>query len=130
MLTIATLPWDANRSTKSISRKYTEEGEEKLYRGNRRELTAHFRFVCLTDRQRTFTERAIEQDKIKAARPSYASCIEAYRIDGPMILVGLDTMVVGNIDHLAAWCETANVKSLHCDPIRTQIARTVEALVT
>src|SRR5690606_41624298 len=130
MLTFATLLWDANRSSKSFSRMYTEEWVEKLYRGFRRNLTVPFRFVCLTDWQRTFTERAIEQDRIKAARPSYASCIEAYRIDGPMILVGRDTMVVGNIDHLAAWCETANVKSLHCDPIRTQIARTVEALVT
>jgi len=129
MLTVATLLWDANRLSKSFSRMYTEEWVEKLYRGFHRNLAAPFRFVCLTDRQRTFAERAIEQDRIKAVRPSYASCIEAYRIEGPMILVGLDTMIIRNVDHLAAWCETAKVQALPRDPYRPQVACNGVALV-
>ncbi len=32
--------------------------------------------------------------------------IEPFQLEGPLIVVGLDTVVVGNIDALADWCET------------------------
>lgn len=103
MLTVATLLWDANRSSYDFSSMYDESWVEKLYRGFRRNLTHKFRFVCFTDRPRQFAE-PIEQASLRERRPSYASCIEPYRLGVPMILVGLDTVITGDVNHLAAHC--------------------------
>ncbi|MBN7777774.1 hypothetical protein JYP49_14330 [Nitratireductor aquimarinus] len=128
MLTVCTLLWDANRQSRDFSRMYDEEWVHKLYRGFCRNLTVPFRFVCFTDRPRIF-DPGIEQDAILARCPDYGACIEAYRTEGPMILAGLDTVAVGNIDHLAAWCETAKVQALPRDPYRPHIACNGVALV-
>lgn len=101
MIVVATLLWDANRGSKGFSSMYDESWVEKLYRGFKRNLSHEFTFVCFTDRRRTFAE-PIDQARLKDNPPTYASCIEPYRLDVPMILVGLDTIVVGSIDHLAA----------------------------
>ncbi|MEJ8571245.1 hypothetical protein [Microbaculum marinum] len=103
MLHVVTLLWDANDASLSFSRCYDETWVEKLYRGFARNLTVPFRFVCFTERDRWF-HAPIEQERIESRPIGYGACIEPYRLDVPMILVGLDTVITGNIDHLAGHC--------------------------
>lgn len=105
MINIVTLFWDPNVKSHGFSRVYSEEWVEKLYRGFARNLTEPFRFICYTDRERDFSE-PIEQEAIEMSRPDYGCCIEPYKLGRPMILVGLDTVITGNIDHLAKYCMT------------------------
>lgn len=128
MLTVATLFWQHNNQSKSFSQCYDEGWVEKLYRGFARNLTSPFRFVCFTDRDRVFSE-PIEQERIRDPEPSYATCIEPYRLGGPMILVGLDTVVTGNIDHLANYCDKARWLGLPRDPYKPRIACNGVALI-
>jgi hypothetical protein len=114
MITIATLLWDATPESFSFSRCYTDEWVEKLYAGFRRNLTLPFRFVCFTDRARIFSP-GIETQWLEG-EPSYASCIEPYKLGEPMILVGLDTIVVGNCDHLAAYAIGGKKLAVPRDP--------------
>lgn len=116
MITIATLLWDANSASHSFSQAYDETWVEKLYRGFARNLSQPFRFVCYTDRPRTFAE-PIEQAQI-VGEPSYASCIQPYELGAPTILVGLDTVVCGNIDHLAGYALGRPTLALPRDPYR------------
>lgn len=115
VLTVATLLWEANAGSQSFSRIYDERWVERLYRGFARNLSVPFRFVCYTDRPRSFIE-PIGQRHIRSAVPGYADCIQPYEIDGPMILVGLDTIVCGDIDHLADYCQTGERIALPLDP--------------
>ena len=115
MITVATLLWESNRHSRDFSSMYSEAWVEKLYRGFARNLTQPFRFVCYTDRPRTFRE-PIVQARIASAEPSYADCIQPYEMGEPMILVGLDTVICGNIDHLADYCLTGDVIALPVDP--------------
>lgn len=128
MLTVVAPLFDANRHSFHFSRCYDETWVEKLYRGFARNLTRPFRFVCFTERERTFSE-PIGQERFSMPHPSYAAGIEIYRIEGPMIIVGLDTVIVGNIDHLADWCEASDVLGLPRDPYRPAIACNGVALV-
>ena len=114
MITVATLFWQANAASFDFSRGYDETWVEKLYRGFARNLTLPFRFVCFTDRPRDFCE-PIEQEPIRG-RLDYSACIEPYRLGEPMILVGLDTVVTGNCDHLAAYCLDAQRLAVPLDP--------------
>lgn len=127
MITVATLLWDPNGDSLPFSRMYDETWVERLYRGFARNLTRPFRFVCFTDRPRGFVEpicqRAID------GRPGYASCIQPYRLDEPMILVGLDTVVTGNCDHLADYCLAAGAVALPRDPYALHQACNGVALV-
>ena len=115
MLTVATLLWDANPTSFAFSRQYTEAWVERLYRGFARNLTRPFRFVCFTERPRTFAE-PIHQMVALPERPNYGDCILPYVLGEPMILVGLDTIVCGNIDHLADHCFAADKIALPRDP--------------
>lgn len=105
-LHIVALLWDANKHSAKFSSMYDESWVEKLYRSFARNLTAPFKFVCFVDRPRQFNE-PIEQELIADYKvPRYAALIEPFKLNVPMILVGLDTMVVDNIDHLAQYCMT------------------------
>lgn len=128
MITVATLFWSPNRHSKSFSSAYSEEWVEKLYRGFARNLTQPFRFICYVDRPRTFAE-PIHQLRLKSDEPSYADCIQPYELGCPMILVGLDTIVTGNIDHLAEYCLSADVIALPRDPYKPSRACNGVALV-
>lgn len=128
MITIATLLWDANRNSKGFSSMYDESWVEKLYRGCARNLTVPFRFVCFSDRARCFDE-PIEIEYLTDPEPSYATLIEAYELGEPMILMGLDTVITGNIDHLAEHCREADRQALPRDPYKPQIACNGVALV-
>lgn len=120
MLTVCTLLWQPNAASRSFSTMYDEGWVEKLHRGFRRNLTIPFRFICFTDRRRKFAEPDIEQERIRAESPDYSTCIEPYRLGVPMVLVGLDTVVVGNCDKLAEYCLSASRPAFPVDPYRPQ----------
>lgn len=128
MLTVATLLWEPNAASRSFSRMYDERWVVRLLNGFWRNLTHEFRFVLFTDRDRDLPS-CIEQRRIRAETPDYGTCIEPYALGEPMILVGLDTLVVGNIDHLADSCLTRKDLGLPRDPYRKSQACNGVALV-
>jgi hypothetical protein len=128
VLTIATLFWQANDRSFPFSRQYDEAWVEKLYRGFARNLTRPFQFVCYSERRRTYRE-PIRQVVSLPDRPTYSDCITPYEIGQPMILVGLDTVVTGNIDHLADHCLKAERIALPRDPYHPSRACNGVALV-
>lgn len=116
MLTVASLLWEPNNTSQSFSCCYSEAWVTRLHGGFARNLTVPWRFVLFTDRTRPNLPATIKQERIRSASPDYGTCIEPYRYGVPMILVGLDTIVTGNIDHLAAYCFTADKIALPRDP--------------
>ena len=128
LITIATLFWQANAKSRDFSAMYDEAWVERLYRGFARNLTRPFQFVCYVDRPRQFAE-PIDQRQINSGAPGYADCIQPYEMGVPMILVGLDTIVTGNIDHLADYCLTADTVALPRDPYQLSRACNGVALV-
>lgn len=128
MITIATLLWSPNKHSLPFSRHYTESDVEKLYRGFARNLSLPFRFVCFTEKPRRFCED-IEQERLSASEPTYSACIEPYRLNEPMILAGLDTIVVGNCDHLAAYAIGASKLAVPRDPFFPQTVCNGVALI-
>ncbi|MEO3387327.1 hypothetical protein [Mesorhizobium sp. CAU 1741] len=129
MLTVCTLLWDANDKSKSFSQIYDESWVEKLYRGFARNLTVQFRFVCYTDRARKMDSAITRMVVPGLGSGGYADCIKPYEMGVPMILVGLDTVVTGNCDHLAAYCTTADRFALPRDPYKPARACNGVALV-
>ncbi len=127
-LVVATCLWDANRNTKDFSLGYTEDWVEKLYRGFQRNLSVPFRFVVFTDKDRTFCD-GVNQERLGSPEPDYGSFTEPYRLNDPMILVGLDTIVVGNIDHMAEYCLTADKIALPRNPYKPEQSINGVALV-
>ncbi len=100
---IACTLWDPNEASFDFSRMYDETWVEKLYRGVARNLGMPFDFVCFSDIPRDYTERAIEHAPLLRTPPDYRCCIEPYLLGAPMILMGLDTVITGHIDHLAEY---------------------------
>lgn len=115
MITIATCFWTANRHSVPSSRCYTPEWVNKLAAGFRRNLTVPHRFVVLTDKPYDFA-KGIEQERLSSTEPDWSSMVEPFRIEGPLIVAGLDTIIRDNIDHLAHWCETATCIALPKSP--------------
>lgn len=117
MLTVATMLWQPNGRSQSFSRCYTPEWVDKLYRGFARNLSEPFRFVCFVDREYDFAE-PVEQLPILADKPWYGCYIEPFRLPGPMVLVGLDTVVTGCCGDLARYCHKGVKVALPLDPYR------------
>lgn len=115
MITIASLLWDANEHSQHFSKMYDESWVIKLYDGFARNLKVNWRFVLFTDRLRKLPD-GIWQERIRAEKPDYSTCIEPFRYGIPMILCGLDTVIVGNCDHLANYCLTHDRLALPRDP--------------
>lgn len=113
----ATMIWDANGASKSFSSMYNEEWIEKLYRGFERNTTYDFEFHLWTDRDRDVGVPVV-QHRIKADPPTYAAYIEPFALGAPMILVGLDTVITGNVDPLVNYCFSDNPVALPLDPYR------------
>ena len=116
MITIATVLWAPNAKSQPFSTVYTERWAEKLYRNFAKHLTRPFRFVVFTDRPRTFAEPGIEQAALTAEVPDYGCCIEPFALGVPSIIVGLDTVVTGNIDHLVEYCLNEKALALPRSP--------------
>lgn len=115
MLNVACCLWDANEHSRHFSRGYDESWANKLYAGFQKHLTRPFRFVVFTDRERQFAP-GIEQERLWMNPPHYGACTEPFRTDEPTIFCGLDTIVVGNIDHLADYALTAAKPAIPRDP--------------
>lgn len=94
---------------------YDESWVEKLYAGFARNLTRPFEFILYTDRLREYAA-PVTQVLLPEGEPNYGWCILPYGLGRPMILVGLDTVVTGNIDHLADYCLTADQIACPLDP--------------
>lgn len=94
---------------------YDESWVVKLYNGFARNLAQEWRFVLFTDRPRNLPAE-IKQEMIRAEVPDYGACIEPFRYGCPMILCGLDTVIVGSVDHMAYYCQTHDKLALPVDP--------------
>lgn len=101
MITIATLLWSPNKASLPFSRHYTEADVRKLYYGCTRNLSVPFRFVVFVDRYRKLPPD-IDQELIEGV-PDYGACMQPFRMNEPMILMGLDTVIVGSMDSFAAY---------------------------
>lgn len=117
MITVATLLWDANEYSRPFSRCYDETWVEKLCAGFTRHLTMPCRFVVFTDRERVFSD-GIVQMLLSSSKPHYGHCIEPFKLNEPMIVAGLDTIITGSIDHLANYCFKADRIALPRDPFQ------------
>lgn len=129
MLHVVTCLWKANTASREFSRCYDESWVIKLYRGVTRNLTRPFRFVLFTDEIRNELPLNIVQRPLTTRPITYGSFTEPYKLGEPMILMGLDTVIVGNIDHLAHYCLTANDVALPRDPYAPKRACNGVALV-
>lgn len=107
---------------------YDESWVTRILHGTSRNLSLPFRFVLFTDRERDFPPEVI-QIRMRAEHPTYADCIEPYSLNEPMILMGLDTVITGPINHLAEYCLTADRIALPRDPYRPEICCNGVALV-
>lgn len=116
MINIACAYWDSNRLSKQFSRHYTEADVCALYRGFAKHLTVPFRFICWSEKERDYAEPAIEQRRLVDAQPSYGSITQCYELNEPTIMVGLDTVIVGNLDHIAAYCLGGSKPAVPRDP--------------
>lgn len=115
LITVATCFWSPNRHSAAASRCYTPEWVDKLARGFRRHLTTPHRFVVLTDKPYEFAD-GVEQERLSTDEPDWSSMIEPLRIEGPLIVAGLDTIVLRNIDRFAHWCGHADKIALPRSP--------------
>lgn len=107
---------------------YDETWADKLYRGVQRNLSMPFRFVCFVDQRRYFREN-IEQMPLRFPQFDYSCFSEPYRLGKPMILMGLDTVITGDIHRLAEYCLTSDTMALPRDPNHPEIACNGVALV-
>lgn len=128
MLVVACALWDANAKSQPFSRCYDNSWVEKLYRGFKRNLTREFRFVCFTDRHREFKE-PIEQERLLAKSPDYGCLIEPFKLDVATIICGLDTVIVGNLDHFADYCLNETKIALPRNPYKPEESINAVALV-
>lgn len=127
MITIGCALWEPNEASFSFSRCYDRTWVERLYRGFARNLTQPFRFVCFTEWPRKFCE-PIDQEPLHPPY-NYTACLQPYRLGVPMILVGLDTIVTGNVDHLADYCLSDGRLAVPRDPYDPRVMCNGVALV-
>lgn len=116
MIHVACCLWDANDLSVHFSRDYDASWVEKLYRGFKRNLTVPFRFICYTDWARNFREPIGEVVNGTLGQNGYGDMIRPFELNEPMILVGLDTVITGNIDHMAEWCLSARQIAMPIHP--------------
>lgn len=128
MLNVVTCLWDANEHSFPFSRCYDESWVTRLCAGFDRHLTRPFRFVLFTDRRRDLPADIV-QKQLSTTKPDYGHFVEPYQLDAAMILVGLDTVVTGPLDHLADYCLRADMIALPRDPYAPHWACNGVALV-
>lgn len=135
-IAVATCLWDANRHSERFSSRYDESWVEKLISGFARNLSAPFEFVLFTDRKREIVPPypprelvKVSQILLSAKEPDYGSFTEPYRLNRPMILVGLDTVIVGDVTPLAEYCLRAPRVTLPRDPYKPERSINGVALV-
>jgi len=115
-LTVATCFWTPNEHSVEASRCYTTEWVDRLARSFRKHLTLPHRFVVFTDKRYAFRADPVVQYLLRSDTPDWSSMIEPFQLNTPSIIVGLDTVVTGNIDHLARYCLEAETLALPRSP--------------
>jgi hypothetical protein len=118
VITISTVLFDANDLSPAWAR-YDESWVDKLYRGCARNLTMPFRFVCFTERERTFSEPVETKPlsrRVGVVPDWRTALIEPFQLGEPGIIFGLDTVVTGSLDAMAAHCLTASRIAVPRDP--------------
>ena len=103
-ITVATCFWEPNVTSYDFSRAYTTQWVEKLFTGFRDKLSRPMKFVVFTDKIRQYSTPLIEQRLLETNPPSYAAMLEPFKLNEPMIVVGLDTIVTGSCDEMADYC--------------------------
>lgn len=103
-ITVATCFWTPNSGSYEFSRMYDETWVEKLFAGFRDKLSRPMKFVVFTDKLREYSTPLIEQRLLETDPPGYAAMLEPLKLNEPMILVGLDTIVTGSCDEMADYC--------------------------
>lgn len=116
MLHVVSMLWNTNDHSLPTSRCYDDTWAIKLYNGFARNLTVPFKFVLFTDRDRRLPKHIVQERMISADKPDYGCFTEPYRLNEAMILCGLDTVIVRNVDHLARWCLEETEIALPRDP--------------
>lgn len=104
MITFCSLLWDANEKSQEFSRAYDETWAVKLFNGFRRHCSLPYRCVLYTDRPRDLPKNITQVVQPDLGRNGYGDCIRPFEMNEPMILVGLDTLIVASIDKLVRWC--------------------------
>lgn len=116
MITVATQMWQPNSTSFPFSRMYDEGWVLRLHDGFARNLSMPFEFIVFTDKPYNLPDHIEQQPITMADPPHYGCCIEAFRLDKPMIHCGLDTVVTGPVDHLAEYCLTERVPAFPRNP--------------
>lgn len=119
MLHVTCCLWKPNKNSYEFSLAYDETWVNKLYRGFKRNLTRPFRFVCFTDYEREFCE-GVEQERLEAKVPDYGCLIEPFKLNEPMIVCGIDMIMLKNIDHMADYCLSSGVMAAPIHPSKPQ----------
>lgn len=128
-ITIATMIWHPTRESYPFSRIYDESWVLKLFAGVARNLTAFApRFVCYVDEPRDLPDW-VAQRPIANRPAGYRDFTQPYELGGPMMLMGLDTVIVGDIDPLAAYCFDAQRLALPAAIYRRNTVCNAVALV-
>lgn len=102
MLNIVSLLWKPNGKEHNFSRHYDESWAVKLFDAFGRNLTVPHKFCLFVDEYRDIP-RDCTQYLLRRRPITYGSCMEVYRLNEPMIVVGLDTIVCKNLDHWAKY---------------------------
>lgn len=123
-----TLLWSDNSTSYSWSR-YDESWVDRLARGVRRHAPSDVEFVVYSDRVREYSEIVTQIVIPRLGLGGYGDCVRPYADGGPMILVGLDTVVVGDLAPLVDYCVSASVLALPRDVYRPSVACNGVALV-
>lgn len=114
-IVFATCYWRANDESFAFSRCYNFEWVKRLYDGFKRHTTRPFDFLVFVDEYNEHVD-GIQQVLLEKRPIGYHSFIEPFRLNRPMILVGLDTIITGNVDYLVDYCMTATDIALPIDP--------------
>lgn len=102
MITVATVYFEAKEGSPHWTHAYRPHWVDKLYRQVARNYSDKFQFVCLTDKTYDFDE-PIVQMQLHSTNWRKA-CIQMYGLEAKRIVaMGLDTMIVGNVDDIFAY---------------------------
>ena len=93
---------------------YDSEWVRKLRDGVKRNLTIPYEFVCLNDIDLSL--EGVTPVPLRHKWPGWWAKVELFReVNGPSLYFDLDTVIVGNIDHLTGGEEFKAIRNFH-DP--------------
>jgi len=102
VITVACVYYKPHAYVPTFSVCYTPEWVDKLYRGVARNYSKPFKFVCITNRFYKFKEN-VEQEKLWTTEWAKA-CTQLYGVAADrLVLMGLDTVITGNLDDIFAY---------------------------